>query len=92
MLVAAGKVRSGQYGVSEDSRPTELLGSRRDVEGVQTLHDVRLARRVDFLCLRDDVQRAALRVDDRSAGNADLRDNIIRAARRDGQPPGSWCC
>jgi hypothetical protein len=66
--VAARKVRSGQYGVSDDNGPAELLGSSRDVEGMQTLHVVRLARD-DFLCLRDDVQRAALRVDDSGDAN-----------------------
>src|SRR5262249_43130962 len=52
--VAAGKVRSGQYGFAGDSGPAELLGSSRDVEGMQTLHVVRLAPD-HFLCLRDDV-------------------------------------
>jgi len=35
---------------------------------MQALHVVRLARD-DFLCLRDDVQRAALRVDDSGDAN-----------------------
>ena len=41
---AAVKVRSAQYGISEESRPAELLGSSRDIKGVQTLLVVRLAR------------------------------------------------